>query len=146
MEVRDEIFDAEQMGEQLKKLRNSLRLSQEKFAERLGMSRDTIYNYEKGKTAIPHDLIKRLCQEFNVSADYFYFNKDKPLVEETTIADSFTKVLQDCTDFEKQQLMDMLNIIRKNIGISEGRSVFGSVFFLYNLVIANDQAIRGRKL
>ena len=52
MEVRDEIFDAEQMGEQLKKLRNSLRLSQEKFAERLGMSRDTIYNYEKGKTAI----------------------------------------------------------------------------------------------
>lgn len=59
MEVRDEIFDAEQMGEQLKKLRNSLRLSQEKFAERLGMSRDTIYNYEKGKTAIPHDLIKK---------------------------------------------------------------------------------------
>lgn len=113
MEVRDEIFDAEQMGEQLKKLRNSLRLSQEKFAERLGMSRDTIYNYEKGKTAIPHDLIKRLYQEFNVSADYFYFNKDKPLVEETTIADSFTKVLQDCTDFEKQQLMDMLNIIRR---------------------------------
>ena len=113
MEVRDEIFDAEQMGEQLKKLRNSLRLSQEKFAERLGRSRDTIYNYEKGKTAIPHDLIKRLCQEFNVSADYFYFNQDKPLIEETTITDSFTKVLQDCTDFEKQQLMDMLNIIRR---------------------------------
>ena len=110
MEVRDEIFDAEQMGEQLKKLRNSLKLSQEKFAERLGMSRDTIYNYEKGKTAIPHDLIKRLCQEFNVSADYFYFNKDKPLIEETTITDSFTKVLQDCTDFEKQQLMDMLHL------------------------------------
>ena len=34
----------------------------------------------KGKTAIPHDLIKRLCQEFNVSADYFYFETDKPLV------------------------------------------------------------------
>ena len=49
----------------------------------------------------------------NVSADYFYFNKDKPLLEETTITDSFTKVLQDCTDFEKQQLMDMLNIIRR---------------------------------
>ena len=113
MEVRDEIFDAEQMGEQLKKLRNSLRLSQEKFAERLGMSRDTIYNYEQGKTAIPHDLIKRLCQAFNVSADYFYFHQDKPLIAETTITASFTKVLQDCTDFEKQQLMDMLNIIRR---------------------------------
>lgn len=54
MEIQDEVFDAEQMGRQLKKLRNASKLSQERFAERLGMSRDTIYNYEKGKTAIPH--------------------------------------------------------------------------------------------
>lgn len=57
MEIQDEVFDAEQMGRQLKKLRNASKLSQERFAERLGMSRDTIYNYEKGKTAIPHDLV-----------------------------------------------------------------------------------------
>lgn len=113
MEIQDEVFDAEQMGRQLKKLRNASKLSQERFAERLGMSRDTIYNYEKGKTAIPHDLIKRLCQEFNVSADYFYFNIDKPLIEPINISDSFDRTLQECTDFEKQQLMDMLNIIRR---------------------------------
>ena len=113
MEIQDEVFDAEQMGRQLKKLRNASKLSQERFAERLGMSRDTIYNYEKGKTAIPHDLIKRLCQEFNVSADYFYFNIDKPLTEPINISDSFDRTLQECTDFEKQQLMDMLNIIRR---------------------------------
>lgn len=113
MEIQDEVFDAELMGRQLKKLRNASKLSQERFAERLGMSRDTIYNYEKGKTAIPHDLIKRLCQEFNVSADYFYFNIDKPLTEPINISDSFDRTLQECTDFEKQQLMDMLNIIRR---------------------------------
>lgn len=113
MEIQDEVFDAELMGRQLKKLRNASKLSQERFAERLGMSRDTIYNYEKGKTAIPHDLIKRLCQEFNVSADYFYFNIDKPLIEPINISDSFDRTLQECTDFEKQQLMDMLNIIRR---------------------------------
>ena len=61
MEVRDEIFDAEQMGEQLKKLRNSLRLSQEKFAERLGMSRDTIYNYEKGSDKKTLSGVQCLC-------------------------------------------------------------------------------------
>lgn len=82
MGTQNEVFDAEVMGEQLKKLRKKVKLSQEKFAERMGMSKDTIYNYEKGKTAIPHDLIKRLCQEFNVSADYFYFETDKPLVED----------------------------------------------------------------
>ena len=112
--TRDEVFDAEVMGGQLKKLRKSTKLSQEKFAERLGMSKDTIYNYEKGKTAIPHDLVKRLCREFNVSADYFYFEKDKPLVGDNTIsiADEFTKELEECSDFEKKQLMEMLKIIR----------------------------------
>lgn len=60
MGTQNEVFDAEVMGEQLKKLRKKVKLSQEKFAERMGMSKDTIYNYEKGKTAIPHDLIKRL--------------------------------------------------------------------------------------
>ena len=61
MGTQNEVFDTEVMGEQLKKLRKSTKLSQEKFAERFGMSKDTIFNYEKGKTAIPHDLIKRLC-------------------------------------------------------------------------------------
>lgn len=114
MGTQNEVFDAEVMGEQLKKLRKKVKLSQEKFAERMGMSKDTIYNYEKGKTAIPHDLIKRLCQEFNVSTDYFYFETDKPLVEDNTISitDAFTKELEQCTDLEKQQLMEMLKILR----------------------------------
>ena len=114
MGTQNEVFDAEVMGEQLKKLRKKVKLSQEKFAERMGMSKDTIYNYEKGKTAILHDLIKRLCQEFNVSADYFYFETDKPLVEDNTISitDAFTKELEQCTDLEKQQLMEMLKILR----------------------------------
>lgn len=114
MGTQDEIFDAEVMGRQLKKLRNSTKLSQEKFAERFGMSKDTIFNYEKGKTAIPHDLVKRLCLEFNVSADYFYFETDKPLVEDNTISisEAFTKELEQCTDFEKKQLMEMLKILR----------------------------------
>ena len=71
MEIQDEVFDAELMGRQLKKLRNASKLSQERFAERLGMSRDTIYNYEKGKTAIPHDLINDI-----VNIGLHFFHKD----------------------------------------------------------------------
>lgn len=112
MGAQDEVFDAEVMGAQLKKLRKSLKLSQEKFAEKLGMSKDTIYNYEKGKTAIPHDLVKRLCQEFNVSADYFYFEIEKPLLEKCTINNEFEKEMGQCTELEKKQLMEMLKVLR----------------------------------
>ncbi len=114
MEIHGEAFEAEVMGVQLKKLRKSLKLSQEKFAEMLGMSKDTIFNYEKGKTAIPHDVIKRLCQEFHISADYFYFEKDKdPLsVSAALIQELFTGELEQCTELEKKQLLEMLKILR----------------------------------
>ena len=59
-----DFFDQVIMGKQLKRLRNSISLSQEKFAENIGMSKDSVYNYEKGKTAIPHDLVKKLCVYF----------------------------------------------------------------------------------
>ena len=113
MGTQNEVFDAEVMGEQLKKLRKKVKLSQEKFAERMGMSKDTIYNYEKGKTAIPHDLIKRLCQEFNVSADYFYFETDKPLVEDNTISitDAFTKELSKLDEFDEEVIRYLIDYV-----------------------------------
>ena len=40
----------------------------------------------------------------------------------------------------------MRKILRRNIDISEGRSVFGCVFFLYNLVMVDDQALQEHKL
>lgn len=41
-----DFFDQVIMGKQLKRLRNSISLSQEKFAENIGMSKDSVYNYE----------------------------------------------------------------------------------------------------
>ena len=88
METPVTINDQEYMGCQLKHLRKTHGFkSQEKFAEHLGLSKDTIYNYERGNTAIPHDIIKRICTEFNVSADYFFFGHDLPLVIEKSISD-----------------------------------------------------------
>lgn len=114
MGTQDEALDPEIMGKQLRKLRRSIDLTQEEFAEKMHLSKDTVSNYERGKSLIPHDLIKKLCQEFNVSADNFYFETEKPLIEDKTIniSDAFSKELEQCTDFEKQQLLEMLKIIR----------------------------------
>ena len=114
MGTQDKVFNKEVMGKQLRKLRNSTGMNQENFAEKLNLSKDTISNYERGITLIPHDVITILCQKFNVSADFFFFEIDKPLVEDNTISitDAFTKELEQCTDFEKQQLMEMLKILR----------------------------------
>ena len=76
MGTQDKVFNKEVMGKQLRKLRNSTGMNQENFAEKLNLSKDTISNYERGITLIPHDVITILCQKFNVSADFFFFEID----------------------------------------------------------------------
>ncbi len=113
METLVTINDQEYMGRQLKQLRKMHGFkSQEKFAEYLGLSKDTIYNYEKGNTAIPHDIIKRVCTEFNVSADYFFFGHDLPLViEKEDIDTKLSERINKCNKFEKQKVLDMMEIL-----------------------------------
>jgi len=114
MGTQDKVFDAKVMGKQLKILRKKIGKNQEELAEYLNLSTETISHYERGIRPIPHDIITILCQEFNVSADNFYFEKDKPLDdnEKDSGVDEFTKEMQQCTDFEKKQLMEMLKILR----------------------------------
>lgn len=48
-------------------LRKSLHLSQQKFAERIGSSRDVIANIDGHRNAPSQIVITAICREFNVS-------------------------------------------------------------------------------
>lgn len=115
MKTQDKMNDQERMGYQLKQFRKDYGFkSQEKLAEFLGLSKDTIYNYENGKTAIPHDIIKRLCKEFNVSADYFFFGYDSTLNKDEEMNDIdaiLSEKISKCSKFEKKQVLDMMEIM-----------------------------------
>lgn len=49
-------------AERLKILRKSYKLSQAQLAERLGKSRLTVHNWEKGKFALPSDIVEQLAK------------------------------------------------------------------------------------
>lgn len=49
-------------AERLKILRKSYKLSQAQLAERLGKSRLTVHNWEKGKFALPGDIVEQLSK------------------------------------------------------------------------------------
>lgn len=55
------------MNERLKELRKHLGLTQEKFADRLSMKRNTIANYEIGRNEPIDAVIQLICKEFNVN-------------------------------------------------------------------------------
>lgn len=58
------------MKERIKKLRKSLDLTQQEFAERLGIKRNTIAQYEIGRNEPIDAVVISICREFNVNEDW----------------------------------------------------------------------------
>lgn len=55
------------MSERLKQLRKTLKLTQQEFADRIGIARGNIGAYEVGKNAPSDAVISLICREFNVN-------------------------------------------------------------------------------
>ena len=55
------------LGERIKKVRKASDLTQQKFADRLGMKQNTVATYEMGRTNPSDPAIKSICREFNVN-------------------------------------------------------------------------------
>lgn len=54
----------------LKKIREDANLSQSEFAGKIGVGVSTYNAYENGKQVPRADVIKRICQQFDVSSDW----------------------------------------------------------------------------
>lgn len=51
----------------IKALRQEQQLSQSEFAEKIGISRNSLSRYENGISSVSTELIDRICHQFNVS-------------------------------------------------------------------------------
>lgn len=58
------------MNERLKKLRKTLNLTQQEFADRIGIKRNSFANYETGRNTPMDAIIISICREFNVSEEW----------------------------------------------------------------------------
>jgi transcriptional regulator with XRE-family HTH domain len=78
------------MKNRIRKVRNSLKLSQEKFGARIGVSRSVINNFERGVTILSSPLLEHFCDIFNVNQDWLLTGEGEmftPIVQ-TSIFDT----------------------------------------------------------
>ena len=55
------------IGENIKTLRKTHKLTQPEFAKIVGISRNSLSRYENGTSRVSTELIDRICRKFNVS-------------------------------------------------------------------------------
>ena len=56
--------------DRIKKIRKELDLTQQEFADRIGIARGNVGAYEVGKNAPSDAVISLICREFNINADW----------------------------------------------------------------------------
>lgn len=71
------------MKDRLKKLRKELDLTQQAFADKIGMKQNTIAQYEMGRTTPSDAIIFSICREFGVDENWLRTGEGK-MFEELT--------------------------------------------------------------
>ena len=55
------------MNERIKRLRNTLQMTQQEFADRIKVKRNTVATYEMGRSVPSDSAIALICKEFSVN-------------------------------------------------------------------------------
>jgi transcriptional regulator with XRE-family HTH domain len=71
------------LNERIKKLRKALDLTQQEFADKIGMKRNTVANYETDRNEPSNSVISLICKTFNVSETWLRTGEGEMFVERT---------------------------------------------------------------
>ncbi len=97
-----------EMGKRIMIRRKSLRMTQEEFAEKLGVSTQMISNLELGKKAIRPENLARVCDVLSLSADFILTGSNTK-----TAIDAVAEKLTQLTAEELQMVSDMIDYMNK---------------------------------
>ena len=109
------------LKDRIKKLRRELDLTQQEFADKIGISRGNIGAYEVGKNAPSDAVISLICTKFNVNENWLR-NGNGEMFAEVDVEDQLMawagKVLGGQDSKFKKQIVTML------MGLSDGEWEF----------------------
>ena len=91
------------MNTRIKDLRKSLKLTQQEFADRLGLKRNTVATYELGRIAPSDAVIVSICREFSVNESWLREGTGEmflPQRKDDMVAKMLSSVLSDEDSFK----------------------------------------------
>ena len=102
------------MKDRLKKLRKTLDMTQQEFADKLGTTRDNIGGYETGRRNPSAAVVSLICREFNVNEEWLRNGEGEMFVEvprDEQIASFIGGILKSEDDSFKKRFIAMLKAL-----------------------------------
>jgi len=99
------------LNERIKKLRKMLELTQQEFADRVGMKRNTIANYETARNEPSNSVISLICREFHVNETWLRTGKGEVfnrVSKEDELMQFFDALSSDSENSYRRRLVSVL--------------------------------------
>ena len=100
------IAEIKTIGLRISAIRNNMGLSQEKFAELLGISRNTMGSIERGETAPSTTTLITLFSKTDISPNCLFY-----IVNKSAVEDQLCDLLSTMTQEEKHDLLKFAKYI-----------------------------------
>lgn len=101
-----------EIGQRIRKVRESMQLTKEAFAKEIGISGQYLGLIEHGKNCLSFEKLKVLCDFTNLSADYILFGKDTNLL--LSIKDVFVNFSDEQIESACKALQDLALYLKSN--------------------------------
>lgn len=118
------------MKDRIKKIRKELDLTQQKFADRIGVKQNTVAQYEMGRNIPIDSVISLICREFNVNEDWLRTGEGEMFIKQTRdeqIASFVGSIQSSEDDSFKKRFISMLS----SLGESEWEVLEKMVIMLH---------------
>lgn len=105
------------MNNRIKEIRSHFGLTQQKFADRIKVKRNTVATYEMGKSAPSDSAIALICKEFNVNEEWLRYGKGEPYIEKSKdveIGEMLADIIRGGEDNFKHRLISALAKLNDN--------------------------------
>lgn len=102
------------MKDRIKKIRKELDLTQQKFAEKIGVKQNTVAQYEMGRNIPIDSVISLICREFNVNEQWLRDGAGEMFIEQTRdeqIASFVGSIQASADDSFKKRFISMLSAL-----------------------------------
>lgn len=84
---KGEILFMEKIGDRIKTLRNEMKLTQEEFAEKIGVHVKQLSKYESNRNLPSVTILKNIADFCDITLDYLAYGKDPVIEKRSRIKD-----------------------------------------------------------
>lgn len=99
------------MNTRIRLLRKSLKLTQQEFADRIGVKRNTIATYELGRSEPSNSAVSLICREFNLNEEWLRHGTGE-MFKETLEMDETAEIVSELLD-ENNPFYDIIKEIMR---------------------------------